>query len=94
MPAAVDSLASARNPAGLLERADELGDGGAGDAGAAGEVGRGDGLGGDGAQGQELRECQRWRVGREQALDPAADVRRDAYEGVDGIGCPTGARHS
>ena len=93
MAATVVDLAGALDPARPLERAYELRDGRAGDARAAGEVGGGDRFRCDGSQAWNWRERQRWLVRGEQALDPAADMRGDADQGIHGVGA-TGPRHS
>ena len=84
LPAPVGFGAPPRHQPRVLQRRDELGDGRRRDPGPAGQV-RADGLAvADRPQSQVLRRGEGRLVAGQEALDPAADQRGDAAEGLGG----------
>jgi len=82
LASAILGEALAAEQAGVLERCEQLRDGGGRDSGAPGELGTDDLTLADGLQCEVLGDGQ-WRlVSGKQPLDPAADQRRRANERV------------
>jgi hypothetical protein len=72
--------------AGVVERGEQLRDGGPGDSGAPRELAPGHALAADRPQRQVLGDGQCRVMAGEQALDPAADQRGDGDEPIGGLG--------